>query len=87
MLKNVDSHEIVKVSPSRSSYVDDSYFENIMGEDRDNAKFQTYAVNMKCIRADWILQDELGLGLVFMNEMLRKKNREVFMTPYMQIII
>jgi len=42
---------------------------------------------MKCIRADWILQDELGLGLVFMNEMLRKKNREVFMTPYMQIII
>jgi hypothetical protein len=87
MLKNVDSHEIVKVSPSRSSYVDDSYFESIMGEDRDNAKFQTYAVNMKCIRADWILQDELGLGLVFMNEMLRKKNREVFMTPYMQIII
>ena len=39
MLKNVDSHEIVKVAPSRSSYVDDSYFEGIMGEDRDNAKF------------------------------------------------
>jgi len=42
---------------------------------------------MKCVRADWILQDELGLGLEFMNEMLRKKNRDVFMTPYMQIII
>jgi len=87
MLKNADSHEIVRVSPSSSSYVDDHYFEEIMGEDRENTKFQTYAINMKCIRADWILQDDQGLGLIFMNEMLRKKNREVFMTPYMQIII
>jgi len=87
MLKNHDSEEIVRVSPSSSSYVDDDYFQNVMGEDRENLKFQTYAINMRCVRADWILQDEKGLGIVFMNEMLRKKNREVFMTPYMQIII
>lgn len=44
-------------------------------------------MDCKSIRADWILQDKQGLGLIFMNAMLRKKNREVFMTPYMQIII
>ena len=54
-----------------------------MGEDRNNQKYQTYSINMKCVRADWILSDDQGLGLVFMNEMLRKKNRDVFMTPYM----
>ena len=87
MLKDCGNDEIVKVSPSHSSYVDDSYFESVMREDKTNPKFKTFAVNIKCVRADWILRDDLGLGLVFMNEMLKKKNREVFMTPYMQIII
>jgi hypothetical protein len=63
--------------------VDDCFFEKEMGEDKHNLNYQTFAVDIKCIRADWILQDKQGLGLVFMNEMLRKKNREVFMTPYM----
>jgi hypothetical protein len=67
ILKDCDNDEIVKVSPSHSSYVDDSYFESVMGEDKNNLKFHTYAVNIYCIRADWILQDDLGLGLVFMN--------------------
>ena len=58
-----------------------------MGENIQDPKFRTYAVNIKCVRADWILQDNSGLGLNFMNNMLKKKNREVFMTPYMQIII
>ena len=58
MLNGAHNHEIVQVSPSSSSYVDDDYFEKVMGEDRENDKFQTYAINMKCIRADWILQDD-----------------------------
>tara|TARA_B110000285_G_C15087848_1_gene597246 strand:- start:497 stop:1342 length:846 start_codon:yes stop_codon:yes gene_type:complete len=56
-----------------------------MGEDKQQQNYKTYAVDMKSIRADWILHG--NLGLTFMNAMLRKKNREVFMTPYMQIII
>ena len=58
MLKGQDSEEIVKVSPSSSSYVDDDYFQTVMGEDIENENYQTYAINMKCIRADWILQDD-----------------------------
>jgi hypothetical protein len=35
-LKKADGEEIVKVSPSRSSYVDDCFFESSMGEDKQN---------------------------------------------------
>ena len=56
-----------------------------MGEDKTNPDFQTFAVSIKSVRADWIINEEIGL--TFMNEMLRKKNREVFMTPYIQVII
>jgi hypothetical protein len=86
-LKKADGKEIIKVSPSRSCYVDDIFFETEMGEDKSKLNFQTFAIDCKSIRADWILQDKQGLGLIFMNAMLRKKNRDVFMTPYMQIII
>jgi len=37
------SEEIIKVSPSRSSYVDVAYFEETMGEDKLNHNFKTYA--------------------------------------------
>jgi hypothetical protein len=56
-----------------------------MGEEIGNPKNQTFSVNIKCIRADWILQGDLGLK--FMENLLKKKNRDIFMTPYMQIII
>ena len=56
-----------------------------MGEDKYNQNYQTFAVQIKSVRADWIINEEIGR--TFMNEMLRKKNREVFMTPYMQVII
>jgi len=57
-LKKSEGYEIVKVSPSRTQYVDDCFFESEMGEDKYNQNFQTYAVDCKSIRADWILQDE-----------------------------
>jgi len=38
-----EDEEIIKVSPSRSSYVDVNYFEETMGEDKQNQNFKTYA--------------------------------------------
>lgn len=90
-LKGQEDDDIVIVRPTNCSYVDEKYFELIMGENISNPRFQTYSVRIKCVRADWILQDSVdekeAIGLNFMNNMLKKKNREVFMTPYMQIII
>lgn len=71
------------MSPSKSSYVDVAYFEDIMGEDKLNTNYQTYACKIFCVRADWILNDEDGIGMEFMQSMLKKKNRDIFMTPYM----
>jgi len=64
-----------------------AYFEDIMGEDKLNQNYKTYACQIYCIRADWILKDEEGIGMEFMQAMLKKKNRDIFMTPYMKIII
>ena len=80
-----DTDEIIKLCPSKSSYVDEDYFEDVMGEDHHNPEFKTYGVNMCCIRADWILDEEAGLD--FLKAMLREKNREVFVSSYMKIII
>ena len=54
-----------------------------MGEDKLNTNYQTYACKIFCVRADWILNDEDGIGMEFMQSMLKKKNRDIFMTPYM----
>jgi hypothetical protein len=44
MLKQtVIQDDIIKVTPSRSSYVDVAYFEEEMGEDKQQNEFKTYA--------------------------------------------
>ena len=58
-----------------------------MGENKHETSFKTYACKICCIRSDWILKDENGLGLEFLKAMLKKKNRDIFMTPYMKIVI
>ena len=85
ILKEADDDDIIQVSPSKSSYVDGHYFETQMGEQLNNPSFTTFAVEVKSLRADWIINEDIGI--TFMNEMLKKKNREVFMTPYMQVVI
>lgn len=60
VLDYADSDEIIKCCPSRSSYVDADYFEDVMGEDQHNPNYKTFGVNMKCIRADWILNEDVG---------------------------
>lgn len=58
-----------------------------MNEDIENPKYKTFGVNLFCVRADWILKDDDPHGMQFLKTMLAKRNRDVFMTPYMKIII
>ena len=78
-----ETADIITVSPSKTSYVDVAYFEDIMGEDKQDSDYKTYTCKIYCVRADWILNDKDGIGMEFMSAMLIKKNRDVFMTPYM----
>ena len=77
-----ETEEIILVAPSSTSYVDVAYFEDIMGEDKQNSDYKTYTCKIYCVRADWILNDADGIGMEFMQTMLKKKNRDIFMTPY-----
>ena len=56
-----------------------------MGEEPNNPLSLTFAVNIQCVRADWIVNQEEGLK--FLKELLRQQNKEVFMTPYVMIVI
>ena len=54
-----------------------------MGENVHENGYKTFAVKIVSIKADWILNDENGIGLEFLEAMLKKRNRDIFMTPYM----
>ena len=56
-----------------------------MGEDPNNRSCLTFAVDVKCVRADWIIKKKEGL--LFLKELLRQQNKDVFMTPYIMIVI
>ena len=40
-----------------------------MGEDKENNKYLTYAVEVSAIRADWIVNE--AFGLEFLQELLK----------------
>tara|TARA_B110000285_G_scaffold234774_1_gene312958 strand:+ start:5126 stop:5293 length:168 start_codon:yes stop_codon:yes gene_type:complete len=45
-----------------------------------NEEYRTFAVKVSCIRADWIVNEDIGIE--FLQTMLNKKNAETFTTPY-----
>lgn len=60
--------------PTSSSYVDEDYFKSVVGEiDHSELKSvsdrKTFAVKIECVKADWIINEEVGLK--FLKEMLR----------------
>lgn len=56
--KNMD---ILVCTPNNVQYVDGVYFKNVMKEKVDNKNALTYAVKIKSINADWIINEEQGL--------------------------
>ena len=50
-----------------------------MQEEPNNPQSLTFAVNMQCVRADWIVNE--AEGLKFLKELLRQQNKDVFLTP------
>jgi hypothetical protein len=65
-----ESQDILVCTPSQCSYVDDVYFHEKMGEETENSQSLTFAVDIQCVRADWIVNTEEGLR--FLKELLRQ---------------
>ena len=69
-----EDEEIIIIRPTSCSYVDEDYFKTVVGEiEEEKLDFvsdrKTFAVNIECVRADWIINEEVGLK--FLKEMLR----------------
>lgn len=85
-----EDEEIIIVRPTSSSYVDEEYFKTVVGEiDQSEQNFvsdrKTFAVKIECVKADWIINEPVGLQ--FLKEMLRLQDKDVFVTKYIQIIV
>ena len=46
MLKKKDDTDIIAINTSSSSYVDEDYFKNVMGEDTKDPTYLTFAVKI-----------------------------------------
>jgi hypothetical protein len=81
-----EDEEIIIVRPSPSSYIDEAYFKQSVGEhESTDHSAKTFAVKVECVKADWIINDQIGR--YFLIELLRQQNKDVFMTKYVQIIV
>lgn len=78
-----EENEILVTSSSPCQYIDDAYFEKTLKES-ESRKAVTYSVQFKCIRADFLINH--GIGVEFMQEMIRQKRMSLFNTPYMMLL-
>ena len=89
-LKHKEDGEIVGVQPSSVSYIDEDFFKEKFKELQDHdesvrySSYNTYAVKLLCVRADWIINDPHGIQ--FLKEMVRLKKNDIFMSDYTKII-
>ena len=56
-----------------------------MGEDVGNENYSTFAVKIQGIKADWIINEQIGFQ--FLLELSKKKNKEVFESKYVKRVI
>jgi len=84
-IKRKEDDEIVQAQPHKCSYVDEDYFKGQMGENKGDPNYLTYAVEVFAVRADWILNEDIGLN--FLQELLKQQRKDIFETRYIKIII
>ena len=84
-LRKYDNDEILKVAPSSCAYIDDEFFKEDMGEDLEDPSCNTHSTTIKAIRVDWMLNEDEGLK--FLRQTLQQKNRDIFMTIYIKVLV
>lgn len=82
-LNDLEEDEIIRTRTSCCAYIDEEYFEKVMGEVQDNSAV-TYSVRFRAIRADFIINGKEGYK--FLEEVLRQNRMALFETPYMKVL-
>ena len=58
------TEEFVSIAGSCSTYIDDLFFEEQMGESNYNLTFKSYPVDMQLLKVSWILNTDDGKNLL-----------------------
>ena len=74
---------IICICQSECSYVDEFYFEEVMGEDKSNTSNKNFAVTTSALRVDWIMQNE---GKQFLQALLRTEDETIFRSKTVVVI-
>ena len=78
---------IVAINYSRSSYIDDIYFNKSMGEDSENQSQKIYPVKVMALTMKWVLKDDSEDGKRFLLQILRSENLDLYYVPTIVILI
>ena len=75
------SRDYVRMSVSKSLYVDDNWFSKFMGEDKDriHGKAKNYPVEMRAMKIRWFILSQYGNK--FLEEVLNNENLELYNIP------
>ena len=57
-LENKFSENLVSIKESRTAYIDDAYYSQVIREDKAKAKYKNYPVQVFALKIGWILQNE-----------------------------
>jgi hypothetical protein len=80
--KSVHNDMIVKMAYSSCEYLDEKFFEEVMGENDDDP---CHPVNVVALRFNWILKDPKGKE--FLDVILRNGELSLYDCPTLQMII
>ena len=83
-VNEVFNEEIVAITEASSSYIDETYYEKHMKENKQYSNI--YPVTVKLVEVGWILQ-EPTVGVAFLAKMCEQENLEMFSVESVQMII
>lgn len=85
-VKEVFSDKIIAINHAYSSFVDDDYFIDKLGEEKNDQDVYSYAVRVTCLEIDWILKDD-KFGYRFLKRIYDSTNLELYNVEAVMILI
>lgn len=69
---------IVAINASGSSFVDDDYFQKVLGEQPKESDYNSYPVKVTCLEVGWLIQNEDNCGINFLQSIEESENTALF---------
>lgn len=83
-IKACNSEEIIAMKESSTIYIDDMFFRQKMGEDKNNDNFHSYSVQLVGLRINWMLKKE---GKAFLSQIMRSEFLDFYKIKSLKMII